>query len=115
MAEKAPKLVKARWVASYEAQLPNGTVLAPGETVVEIGEHEALASSNWEVPETTADLKKAAKKLGANVPAGSSKLEVEAIVADGMIAVAAEEVTAPVDEPQPAEPGGDEDSEGSGD
>jgi hypothetical protein len=49
MAEKAPKPVKARWVGTYEAQLTDGTVLVPGETVAEIPPGEAEASDNWEV------------------------------------------------------------------
>lgn len=49
MAEKAPKLVKARWVCPTESELVDGTVLVPGETVVEIPEGEAEASDNWEI------------------------------------------------------------------
>ena len=48
MSESKPKLVNAKWVGPYEAQLPDGTVLVPGETVVEIGEGEARASDNWQ-------------------------------------------------------------------
>lgn len=47
MSDAKPKLVKAQWVAPYEAQLPDGTVLIPGETVAEIGEGEARGSDNW--------------------------------------------------------------------
>lgn len=54
------KLVSARWVASYEAQLPDGTVLVPNETVVEIGEGEAKASDNWQ------PVRGAATKKGEN-------------------------------------------------
>lgn len=39
--------VKALWVAGYEASLPDGTVLVPNETVVEIPAGEADASDNW--------------------------------------------------------------------
>lgn len=48
MAEKAPKLVNARWVGTCEAQLADGTILVPGETIVKIPEPEAQASANWE-------------------------------------------------------------------
>lgn len=40
--------VKAKWVGTYEAELPDGTQLVPGETVVEIGRDEAESSDNWE-------------------------------------------------------------------
>lgn len=43
------KTVKARWVGPYEADLPDGTHLVPGETVVEISAGEAEGSDNWEV------------------------------------------------------------------
>lgn len=43
-----PKLTKARWIAHYEAQLTDGTVLVPGETVVEIPKAEAEESDNWQ-------------------------------------------------------------------
>lgn len=49
MAEKPVKTVKARWAAPFEAQLPNGQVLVPGETVVDMPEPEAEASDNWEI------------------------------------------------------------------
>jgi hypothetical protein len=42
------KLVKALWVGPYEAQLPDGRVLVPGETVVDIGAGEASESDHWE-------------------------------------------------------------------
>ena len=41
--------VEATWVAGYEASLPDGTVLVPNETVVEIPAGEAEASDNWAV------------------------------------------------------------------
>lgn len=41
--------VDARWVGVFEAALPDGTTLVPGETVVQIPEAEAKASDNWEV------------------------------------------------------------------
>lgn len=47
MSDAKPKLVSARWVAPYVAQLLDGTVLVPGETVVEIPEGEARESDNW--------------------------------------------------------------------
>ncbi len=43
------KLVKARWVASYPAEMADKTQLVPGETVVEIPKVEAEASDNWEI------------------------------------------------------------------
>lgn len=42
-------LVQAKWVAGFEAQLSNGTILVPGETVVELSRGEAEGSDNWEV------------------------------------------------------------------
>lgn len=47
MSEPKPKLVSARWVAPYVAQLLDGTVLVPQESVVEIPEGEAKESDNW--------------------------------------------------------------------
>lgn len=41
-------LVKARWVAGFDAVLA-GQPLLPGETVVEIGADEAHASDCWEI------------------------------------------------------------------
>lgn len=41
--------VKALWVAGYEASLPDGTVLVPNETVVELSAGEADQSDNWAV------------------------------------------------------------------
>lgn len=43
------KLVNAKWVAGFQAELPDKTVLIPGETVVAIPESEAQDSENWEV------------------------------------------------------------------
>jgi hypothetical protein len=46
----AAKTVKARWVASYKAELPDGTELVPDETVVEdLPRAEAEDSDNWEL------------------------------------------------------------------
>ncbi|HEY0391029.1 MAG TPA: hypothetical protein VGC63_04905 [Solirubrobacterales bacterium] len=85
----ASKLVKARWIAPYEAQLSNGTVLVSQETVVEISEHEAEVSNNWEVLSTgksagptKKDLKELAKSLGINVPAKAKKDEIEDLIAE---------------------------------
>ena len=63
--------VKAKWVASYEAELPDGTALVPGETIVEISKDEAEVSDNWEVAKS-----KAAKKADAPV-AGAAAEEGE--------------------------------------
>lgn len=41
--------VTARWVASWEAELPGGKILVPGVTTHEIPEGEAHDSDNWEV------------------------------------------------------------------
>lgn len=41
--------VKAKWVGTYEAELPDGTQLVPGETVVELPRDEAEGSDNWAV------------------------------------------------------------------
>lgn len=41
--------VEATWVAPFEASLPDGTVLVPGETKAEIPAGEAEASDNWSV------------------------------------------------------------------
>lgn len=43
----AVALVQAKWVAGYEAVLPDGTVLQPGDTY-ELPEDEAKASDNWQ-------------------------------------------------------------------
>lgn len=45
----AQGLVDARWVAPYEGELPDKTVLVPNETVVKVPAGEAEASDNWEV------------------------------------------------------------------
>lgn len=44
----AKKHVNARWVAPFEAQLPDGTPLVPNETVVPISADEAKDSDHWE-------------------------------------------------------------------
>lgn len=44
----AKKLVNARWVAPFEAQLSDGTVLIPNETVVPVPADEAKDSDYWE-------------------------------------------------------------------
>ena len=41
--------VKAKWVGTYEAELPDGTSLVPNETVVDLPRDEAEGSDNWEV------------------------------------------------------------------
>ena len=43
------KTVKARWVGPFEADLPDGTHLVPGETGVEISAGEAELSDHWDV------------------------------------------------------------------
>lgn len=48
MADPKPKLVDAKWVAPYEAQLPDGSTLIPGESVVKVPEGEAQSSDNWQ-------------------------------------------------------------------
>lgn len=50
----AEKTVKARWVAGYEASLADGTLLIPGETVVEIPAAEAEGSDNWQPTKASA-------------------------------------------------------------
>jgi hypothetical protein len=40
--------VNAKWVASYEAELSDGTRLIPGETIIELGKDEAEQSDNWQ-------------------------------------------------------------------
>lgn len=42
------KTVKARWVGAFEAELPDGTVLVPHETVAEISAGEAQESDHWQ-------------------------------------------------------------------
>lgn len=44
----ASGLVDARWVAPFEGELPDKTVLVPNETVVKVGKDEAEASDYWE-------------------------------------------------------------------
>lgn len=40
--------VKALWVGPFEAQVPDGTVLIPGETVYEVTAGEAEQSAYWQ-------------------------------------------------------------------
>lgn len=47
------KTAKALWIGPYEADLPDGTHLVPGETVVEVSAGEAEASDHWEVQNLT--------------------------------------------------------------
>jgi hypothetical protein len=42
-----PQLVEALWVAPFEAQLADGTVLVPNETTARVPEGEAKASDHW--------------------------------------------------------------------
>lgn len=101
-AEDEVQVVDARWVGTYEAKLPNATVLVPGETIVQIPLPEALASGSWEVLDSVSDLKKVAKKLGAKVPSDSTKAEVETIVHDGIVeAIREAEAETPDVEPEP--------------
>ena len=54
----ASETVRALWVGPHEATTPDGQVLVPGETRVEISREEANASDYWRVskpPETTSD------------------------------------------------------------
>lgn len=39
--------VPALWVAGFNAQLPDGTMLVPGVTVVDVPADEAKTSTNW--------------------------------------------------------------------
>lgn len=39
--------VLATWVGPYDAKLPDGTLLEPGVTEVEVGIDEARDSDNW--------------------------------------------------------------------
>ncbi len=44
----ASGLVDARWVAPFEAVLPDRTTLVPHETVVKVPRDEAEESEHWE-------------------------------------------------------------------
>jgi hypothetical protein len=112
----ATKLVKARWIAPYEAQLSDGTVLVPQETVVEISKHEAIVSDNWQVESsgnsggpTKKDLEELATSLGIDVPATAKKAEIEDLIAEQESAAANGEDTGPEDaERAEATPGDDD-------
>lgn len=47
----ASDTVKAIWQGPFEAELPDRTVLVPGQTVVEIPREEAEGSDYWKVTE----------------------------------------------------------------
>lgn len=68
------KTVRARWVAGFEAMLPDGRVLVPGETIVEIPVGEAEQSDHWEVQGAS----KARKKRGKKAKPSASKPEAAA-------------------------------------
>lgn len=120
MAKNDPKLVDARWIASYEAQLIDNTILVPGETVVQISRHEALVSENWEIVggdtgPTSKELRAEAKAKDIAIPKGSKKPDVERLLAEHERA-ATEEPEEQTTEPEaPAEPPADETPDGSGD
>lgn len=59
--------MKALWVGSFEAQLPDGTRLIPGETIADIPAGEAEESANWEPVGKKKAKQKAGKK--SNEPA----------------------------------------------
>jgi len=40
--------IDAKWVAGFEAIMPDGTILTPHETVVQVGADEARESDNWQ-------------------------------------------------------------------
>lgn len=110
MASIDQPLVEARWIGTCESTLIDSTVLIPGETVVEIGVDEALASANWEVLATVTDLRKAGKKLGVDIPSGLDKVEVEQAVAKARATKAEEESEVPdtaSEEPAEADQEGD--------
>jgi hypothetical protein len=81
-----PGLVDARWVASFEADLPDRTHLVPNETVVAIPQGEAEASDHWEIvgktkPPTVKELKARLAELGVEAPKGAKKPEIEELIA----------------------------------
>jgi hypothetical protein len=100
------QLVDARWIAHFEAQLPSGQILIPGETVVQIPEPEAIASENWEVVSdddgkvTRADLVKEAEGLGIEVSSRAKKADVEELIAERRQEIADEEAAAAAGAPQ---------------
>lgn len=69
-----PKLVTARWVAPFEAEMSGVGTLVPGETEVEIPEPEAKASDNWKV----VGRKRATKKRATKAKAKKAEAPVEA-------------------------------------
>src|SRR4051812_31527963 len=71
--------VLARWVATFEAELPDKTQLEPRVTVVEIGRHEAVQSDYWQPveasePSSVAELRELADQNDVKV-AGNAKAE----------------------------------------
>ncbi len=111
MAEKTPKLVKARWVGTCESELPDRTVLISGETVVQIPEGEAIASENWEVvggsgAPTAKDLRAKLKELDVEIPKGSKKSDLEALLTDAESSPADGTDAPSVEEPAETETGG---------
>lgn len=40
--------IRAKWIGPYEAAMPNGVTLIPGETIIEISEGEAKQSAHWQ-------------------------------------------------------------------
>lgn len=45
------ELVTALWVGSHVADLPDRTVLFPGQSTYQLPRHEAEESANWQIVE----------------------------------------------------------------
>lgn len=65
--------VLATWVGPFEAKLPDGTILEPGVTELEIGVDEARDSDHWQTKTAprTSPQPAAAGAVGRREPAAS--------------------------------------------
>jgi hypothetical protein len=97
----ATGLVDARWVAPFQAELPDRTVLVPHETVVAIPEAEAEGSDNWKIVgkrssgtgsrgPTAKQLRAELEARGVEVPSGAKKADLEKLAAQPALPVEAE-------------------------
>jgi hypothetical protein len=107
----ATGLVDARWVAPFQAELPDRTVLVPHETVVAIPEAEAEGSDNWKIVgkrsggtrsrgPTAKQLRAELEARGVEVPAGAKKAD--------LVKLAAQPAPPVEPEPEPEPKGTDE-------
>ena len=60
--------VKATWVGSYQGELPDGTQLVPGETVVEIPAGDVRRVHLEPVDDITARISEELQNIGRDAP-----------------------------------------------